>query len=95
MAVKGNYVYGVASFGESLVIVDASNPSNLNPISNLRFGDAYGIAVKDNYAYIGMIGSAYWNNNLRVFDISNPENPTQISQTSLTHPPSGAEFSWA
>jgi len=81
------------------MIVDASSPQDLRVVGQWEAGlPCKGVAAQGAYAYVGLIGQAYWGSNLRVIDVSNPALPKQVGQGSFTVPPPGAEeeeYSWA
>jgi hypothetical protein len=62
----------VAAWSSGLHIIDISDPSNptLKGLYDTP-GDAYGVAVSGNYAYVADRYSG-----LQIIDISNPSNPT-------------------
>ncbi|MBE9263269.1 hypothetical protein IQ224_14180 [Microcystis sp. LEGE 00066] len=70
VTIVGNYAYAV---GDTLEIIDISNPSN--PIFKGNYdntsGYAFDVQIVGNYAYL-----ADWDSGLQIIDISNPTNPT-------------------
>jgi hypothetical protein len=58
-------------------IIDVQFPSAPNLISSIYINDAYGIDVKGTYAYIAE------SNDLKIYNIAIPSNPTLIGQKSL------------
>lgn len=77
LTASGNYVYTAEENGVS--IIDISNPSSPNlagRFDNVSFGKSLGIAVKDNYAYVGIDSSFFPSTGyLLVLDVSNPSDP--------------------
>jgi hypothetical protein len=72
LAVSGNYAY--ISVGASIYVVDISNPSNPEFVTQVSTSYAAGrVSIQGNYLYVakGPFGGM-------VFDISNPENPTSV-----------------
>lgn len=85
---RGNYAY-LCGQENGLIILDISNKSNIQFVSELPFDNSFphnpqgvvtmynarGIDLKGNYAYV-----CYDKGGLRVVDISNVNNPVQVSQ---------------
>lgn len=84
--VSGNYAY-VVGLGKSLEIIDVANPSN--PVHKSSLSDGVGgtilkgptsIVVKGNYAFISTSISSGTNAaGIEIIDISNPSNPTHVT----------------
>ncbi|MBT3232940.1 MAG: choice-of-anchor D domain-containing protein [Calditrichaeota bacterium] len=69
---SGDLIYiGEASRDDHFRIVDVSDPENPNEIGSLDV-PAYGIAIQDNFAYLGF-------NQLIIADINDPEEPRRVS----------------
>ncbi|NCR83082.1 MAG: DUF4347 domain-containing protein, partial [Microcystis aeruginosa K13-10] len=68
VTVVGNYAYAV---GDTLEIIDISNPSNPTFKGNYNTSGGEGVQIVGNYAYVADYGSG-----LQIIDISNPTNPT-------------------
>ena len=68
VTVVGNYAYAV---GDTLEIIDISNPSNPVFKGNYDISDAQDVQVVGNYAYVADGGLG-----LQIIDISNPAAPT-------------------
>ncbi|NCS55322.1 MAG: hypothetical protein GPJ23_25185 [Microcystis aeruginosa G13-05] len=70
--VVGNYAY-VADWALGLQIIDISNPAapNLKGNYQIFIGDAFGVQIVGNYAYV----AASWSVGLQIIDISNPAAP--------------------
>lgn len=72
IAIKNNYAY-LASMGLRIInISDPNNPIEVGHSTGIFY--AWGIDVKDNYAYL-----ADKDYGIRIFNISNPENPNEVS----------------
>ena len=70
--VLNNYAY-ITNRNGGMLIVDISNPSNLNTLGYCEIdSDCLGIKVNNNYAYIAKDGG------LSIVDITNPNNPFEI-----------------
>jgi hypothetical protein len=82
--VQGNYAYVVSSQGDSLEVVDISDPNNPKHVGSIsdkesgegghgkaRLNNPLGIFVQGNYAYIASAES----DALEIVDISDPQNP--------------------
>jgi hypothetical protein len=67
VTVVGNYAYAV---GDTLEIIDITNPSNPIFKGNYDINYGQGITVVGNYAYV-----ADWDIGLQIIDISNPTTP--------------------
>ncbi len=75
---SGDYLYVVNQTSDSLVIVDASDPTALSvvgSITNSNLDGAIDIAVSGNYAYVVSMLS----NRLSVIDISTPSAPVAVA----------------
>ncbi|MCK4844713.1 MAG: hypothetical protein KAS95_03480 [Candidatus Heimdallarchaeota archaeon] len=71
--VSGNYAYVVCDLG-GLQIVDVSDPTNMTRVAHLDGNIRYhGVDVKGNYVYVTGYSSSI--KIMRIYDISNPENP--------------------
>lgn len=81
MYMSGNYLYATAFLGDTLAIMDITNPSNpkmtgfITHGGNALLDGAASVAVQGNYAYV----TAYLSNALTVIDVSNPANPRHVS----------------
>ncbi|MBU1881556.1 T9SS type A sorting domain-containing protein, partial [bacterium] len=83
IAVEGDLLYGIANWyapgeggpiGDSLLILDISDPSNPNFVSMTNLdGAPWQIKVRDNLAYIGATTPM-----LRIMDVSDPELPELV-----------------
>lgn len=73
IAKMGNHV--LVDTGSTTNIYDVSDPVRPELISQIPFG-AYGIEVKDHFAYLGT-----GPNGLKVYNISNPSNPVNVFST--------------
>ena len=73
VALNGNYAYVVDGFLSGIIIVDVSNPNSpfrAGGIANMDF--VLSVATRGNYAYFGDRGS------LRIFELTDPVNPTPL-----------------
>ncbi|HRI15822.1 MAG TPA: hypothetical protein PLX89_22725 [Verrucomicrobiota bacterium] len=71
----GNLAYLLVPDG--LEVIDVSQPTNPLRVGGVDIlGDAFGIDVAGNYAYV-----ADGNGGLKVLDVSNPANPVQVGET--------------
>lgn len=79
--IQGNHVYvAVDKSSKSLVIVNISDPDNPFTTKSINAGSkGTAIKVSGNYAYLGLA-----NGDLRIYDISNPNNPSLESTLSLS-----------
>ena len=83
--IDGNYAYIMSHYGNSLEIVDVSNPNNPTHISSLTQSPAVslytpmGMIKHGNYIYL-----ASSTNYLVIVDVSNPNNPTFVRQIART-----------
>ncbi len=76
LAVAGRYVFIVDANGNSLQIIDASNPNNPVVVGSAGTGVfPVSVAVASRFAFV----VNYSDNTLQVFDISNPANPVSLS----------------
>jgi hypothetical protein len=75
ITIVGNYAYAV---GDTLEIIDITNPSNPIFKGNYDISSGQDIQVVGNYAYV-----ADWDLGLKIIDISNPTNP-QLKGTYAT-----------
>jgi len=87
--VVDNYAYianGVGGFD----IVDITNPENVQWVSHIPFGNALGVTVSGNYAYV----SNYYNggNNLNVVNITNKSAPFLQGTISVSSVSSGIKY---
>lgn len=80
LAVKDNYAYLVAP--KSLIIMDVSDKTNPRLVkvfpSNRNMIDIF---IDDDFAYVGVGDMRFPNGAVRIFDISNPKNVTEIINT--------------
>ena len=76
VCVEGDYAY-VADESQghsSLSIINISDPENPDEISTVETpGNARGVAVNGNYAYLAAAGGG-----LRIIDVSNPDDPDEV-----------------
>jgi len=82
VALAGNYAY-VADRWSGLRIINVSNPASPTEVSFYDTpGDAQGVAVAGNYAYVAdspiWDGSQYVGGGLRIINIANLTNPTEV-----------------
>lgn len=78
LVLDGNLAY-VAAGSAGMVIVDVSNPEAPTPISSVpTYGNAVSVAYAAGRAYV-----ADWND-IRVIDVADPTQPTQIAATRMT-----------
>jgi len=80
VVVVGNYAYVVSRTGNSITILDISNPLNPAYVSSLTdatlLSGAYSLAIVGNYAYIAVTTRA----SLAIIDISNPYYPKFVAE---------------
>ncbi len=62
---------------DTLTIINISDPENPSFVSNIGVGTAMGVCIQNEYVYM------ITNNELNIFDVSNPYNPIIISQKYL------------
>jgi hypothetical protein len=94
LALSGQYAY--VTFEDpynpgshiGLEILDISDPSAFFSVGNYWCGDAYGVAIKDNTAFV-----ANGINGLLVLDVSDPSNPTFLCSYPTTGEASGVAVS--
>ncbi len=78
--VRSNQVFVTTSIGYdgSLVILDATNPADLQHVGDVYVAAPEGLEVAGSYAYIASSG---WD--LTIVDISDPSNPTVVTSLDL------------
>jgi len=54
-------------------VIDVSNPASPQGVGGYDTGEAYGVAVSGNYAYVADDGAG-----LQVIDVSNPASPQRV-----------------
>ncbi|MDE4907685.1 PKD domain-containing protein [Methanogenium marinum] len=75
--VDGDHAYVTSMYGNTLTIIDISNPENplrKGSISNERLNGAFGVYVSGDYAYVTGSESNY----LEIIDVSNPASPAEV-----------------
>jgi hypothetical protein len=73
VAVSGNYAYVVNLFGNTMQVINISNPAAPTVAGSVATGtNSRSVAVSGNYAYVANFNS----NTMQVIDISNPLAPT-------------------
>ncbi|HTR43771.1 MAG TPA: hypothetical protein VMH87_19335 [Pseudomonadales bacterium] len=84
VAVSGRYAYVANLNGNSLQIVDVSNPSNPVSVDTLTgLNGPVSVAVAGRYAYVACENG----NNLQIVDVSNPTDPVSVGTlTGLNQP---------
>ncbi|HRH94203.1 MAG TPA: hypothetical protein PKV72_06775, partial [Candidatus Peribacteria bacterium] len=89
MAINGKTLYlgkAVDFSTAEFVIADITNPLAPKMLSSIDFGSSVGInsiAIQGKYAYVGADDDASSGNELRIFDISSPNNPIEKGGLSL------------
>ncbi|MGB0387705.1 MAG: carboxypeptidase regulatory-like domain-containing protein [Ardenticatenaceae bacterium] len=76
-----NYVVTCSDYGGGFSIIDVSNPITPTLVRVIRGSVGPAIEVKDQYAYVGYF------QNLQIFDVSDPTNPTAVGSHSLSGSP--------
>lgn len=86
--VSGNYAYITTFFGNTLNVVNITNPSAPIMVGAVSTGlTPYAVAVSGNYAYVVNNGS----NNLQVIDISTPTAPIIVGSVATGSGPTKVE----
>lgn len=77
--VSGNYAY-LAAAGNGLLVIDISNPAAPNLMGTFSNGNRFGdVFVAGNHAYV--LDQSF--NKMRVVDISNAANPTEVAEIDI------------
>jgi hypothetical protein len=85
----GNYLYAPSAGGGCLVVMDVTDPTTPTGIGSCSaYGNAAGVDVKDNLAYVADAGNGI--GNFRVVDVSEPMIPTLLTSTQMF--PAGYEL---
>jgi hypothetical protein len=82
LVIRGNYAY-ITNTAEGLRVVDLSDPTNPTTVWNSNPIYYNRIANEGNYLYIT---TSIGNFDLKIFDISNPELPTEVGSLTLPAP---------
>ncbi len=79
IALNGDYAY--VAYNDGLAVIDIIDPAKPKKLFTLKTAEAaFGILVDDNRLYVGSAGE----NNLYIYDNSNPQNPTTITFINLS-----------
>jgi hypothetical protein len=82
-AIQGHYAYVTNFTGNTLQIIDVTNPASPTTISSTSTGAGTNpdfISIKGNYAYITMFGT----NTLQIWNIANANTPTNVGNLQLS-----------
>jgi hypothetical protein len=82
IAVQGEYAYAAIPFGDQLYIINISDPTSPQLISQVNNVKAEWVVVEGNYAYVA--GSMHGSDEVTVIDISDPTQPTEVVTCTIT-----------
>ncbi len=82
LCIAGSYAYIADHHGNSLEIIDISDPSNPEFAGNYGINPVWSVAVREPYAYILTSPEA-----IEVIDITDPVNPTFVAARPASHSP--------
>ncbi len=88
LAIRGNYVYITSDVKDTIEVVNISNPTTPTSMKNFSLPDAYGIDIKDAYAYVGEDVSDFDGNGAHfcVVNLTDPVNIANVTNLSLWYP---------